>query len=174
MPMVSDDTLQNIETVLNKLSASGYEPIITLLGEYAEYICEKTSVNSFDCIENPVQEAGLLPSLDTAINRLPDAVRGFIMVFTNNAEIEQQTFNNLLQHALRFPDNIIVPLYKGQRGQPVYFGRPFFQSLLQMKQLSDPANMIRRHSQYLNYLPVQDESVLLAAPIKWTSDRYLH
>ena len=154
------DGITFIDSILNKFSNIGCEPIITILGASAELICEKTKVHTFQCFRNPNPEEGQLSSLQIAIAHLPDESEGFIMALVDHPMVKLDTYIKLFEMAKSNPANIIVPEFYGQKGHPVYFGRPFFDSILHLP-LTDGARVVLKENPAdVMSLPVDDEGIL--------------
>jgi len=154
------DGITFVDSILNKFSEIGCEPIITILGATAELICEKTQVHKFKCFRNPNPEEGQLSSLQIAVAHLPAESEGFIMALVDHPMVKLDTYQKLYETAKANPDNIIVPEFYGQKGHPVYFGRSFFDSILHLP-LSDGARaVLRENPADVMYLPVEDEGIL--------------
>ncbi|MEJ2545542.1 MAG: nucleotidyltransferase family protein [Calditrichaceae bacterium] len=149
-----------VDSILNKFSEIGCEPIITILGATAELICEKTKVHKFQCFRNPNPEEGQLSSLQIAVAHLPEDSEGFIMALVDHPMVKLDTYQKLFEMAKENPGNIIVPEFYGQKGHPVYFGRTFFDSILHLP-LNDGARVVLRENPAdVMYLPVDDEGIL--------------
>ena len=154
------DGITFIDSILNKFSNIGCEPIITILGASAELIFEKTKVHKFQCFRNPNPEEGQLSSLQIAIAHLPDESEGFIMALVDHPMVKLDTYIKLFEMAKSNPANIIVPEFYGQKGHPVYFGRPFFDSILHLP-LTDGARVVLKENPAdVMSLPVDDEGIL--------------
>lgn len=154
------DGITFVDSILNKFSEIGCEPIITILGASAELICEKTKVHTFKCFQNPNPEDGQLSSLQIAIAHLPEDSEGFIMALVDHPMVKQTTYKKIYDTAKTNPGNIIIPEFYGQKGHPVYFGRPFFDSILHLP-LEDGARVVIRENPVdVIYLPVEDEGIL--------------
>lgn len=149
-----------VDSILNKFCEIGCEPIISILGASAELICEKTKVRKFQCFRNPNPEEGQLSSLQIAIGHLPEDSDGFIMALVDHPMVKLATYRKIYDMAKTNPDNIIIPEFYGQKGHPVYFGRPFFDSILHLP-LSDGARVvIHENPADVMYLKVDDEGIL--------------
>lgn len=154
------DGITFIDSILNKFSGIGCKPIITILGSSAELICQKTQVNAFQCFNNPNPEDGQLSSLQIAIEHLPEESMGFILALVDHPLVKLETYQKLYDMAKANPDNIIIPEFYGQKGHPVYFGRPFFDSILHLPLTDGARVVIRENPADVIYLPVEDEGIL--------------
>ncbi len=163
-----------IDTILSNLNKAGCHPLISILGEKADLICKQTDVDHFMCVNNPHPEQGMLSSLQLAIRQLPAKVTGFILSLVDHPAVQADTYQALYKKALDNPERIIIPDFFGQHGHPVYFGRVFFEALL-----NAPAHLGARHVVESNrnrviYLPVDDEGVILDIDTPEDYNRLVH
>ena len=154
------DGITFIDSILNKFSEIGCKPIITILGSSAELICQKTQVNAFKCFNNPNPEDGQLSSLHIAIKHLPNESKGFILALVDHPLVELETYQKLYDIAKEKPDNIIIPEFHGQKGHPVYFGYPFFESILHLPLTDGARVVVHENRDNVIYLPVEDQGIL--------------
>ena len=158
--LLAYDGITFIDSILNKFSKIGCEPIISILGASAELICEKTKVHTFQCFRNPNPEDGQLSSLQIAIGHLPQESMGFIMALVDHPMVKLDTYQKLFEMAKANPDNIIIPEFFGQKGHPVYFGRPFLNSILHLPLTDGARVIIHEYPDDVLFLPVEDQGIL--------------
>ncbi len=149
-----------IDTILNNLQISGYQPIISILGEAGDTICECTSVDNYECWYNPNPQDGMLSSLKIAIKKLPDDCDGFVLALVDHPAVQLSTYQMILESAIKNPDRIIIPRFFGKKGHPVYFARRYFQQLLDTPNDQGAKIVVHRHQNDIYYLPVEDSAVL--------------
>ena len=149
-----------IDSILNKFTEIGCDPIITILGASAELFCNKTNVTKFTYYINPNPENGQLSSLQIAITHLPNDADGFIMTLVDHPLVKPDTYQKLFETAKIHQDKIIVPEFSGQKGHPVYFGRLFFKSILQLPHIDGARMVIRKNPSSVIHLPVEDDGIL--------------
>lgn len=58
------------------------------------------------------------------------------------------------------PDSICVPLFEGQRGHPVVFGREFFPELLKLRSSRGAGKVLRANPEAVREYPVEDAGVI--------------
>ena len=85
---------------------------------------------------------------------------GFVLALVDHPLVELETYQKLYEMAKSKPDNIIIPEFFGQKGHPVYFGRPFFDSILQLPLTDGARVVIHENPDNVMYLPVEDEGIL--------------
>jgi molybdenum cofactor cytidylyltransferase len=154
------DGITFIDSILNKFFEIGCEPIISILGASAELICERTRVHKFQCFRNPNPEEGQLSSLQIAIAHLPEESEGFIMALVDHPMVKMDTYQKLFEMAKANSNNIIIPEFYGKKGHPVYFGRPFFDSILHLPLTDGARVVIHENPADVMYLKVDDEGIL--------------
>ena len=150
-----------IDTILNNLVQAGCDPVISILGKSADLICKQTDVDNFLCVNNPQPERGMLSSLKLAIRELPAQAQGFILSLVDHPAVKANTYYALFSEARANPDRIIIPDFFGRHGHPVYFGRNFFDALLEAPEDLGARYVVQRYRDRVTYLPVDDEGVIL-------------
>ena len=150
-----------IDTILNNLSKIGCNPIISILGKNADLICKQTGAGRFTCIENQQTKEGMLFSLKLAIHELPIKTKGLILSLVDHPAVKFATYLSLFNEAQTEPDRIIIPDFFGRHGHPVYFGRSFFDALLNAPVDLGARHVVDSYRNRVTYLPVDDEGVIL-------------
>ena len=149
-----------IDTILNNLQSSGYQPIISILGEAGDTICECTSVNNYECWYNSNPQEGMLSSLKIAIEHLPQECEGFVLALVDHPAVHRLTYQKLFESAAAAPDRIIIPQFYGKKGHPVYFGRRYFQQLLDTPNEQGARIVVHRNHRDIYFMPVEDAAIL--------------
>lgn len=163
-----------IDTILNNLHKSGCDPVISILGESGDMICNCTSVNNFECHSNPNPELGMLSSLKIAIRKLPSNCDGLILALVDHPAVKPETYTDLVTASLDNPNRIIIPNFYGRKGHPVFFGRPYFKQLLRAPEEEGARIVVREHPQDVLYLDVTDEGVVLDIDTQEEYEKLIH
>jgi len=154
------DGITFLDSILNKLAEIHCDPIITILGTQAEMICQRTSVNDYQCFLNPHPEFGMVYSLKLAIDRLPAETEGFILTLVDHPLVKLQTYQTIIQLAMKNTDQIIIPEFDGQKGHPVYFGKKYFDFLLDAPQDEGARAIVQQFIKEVNFVKVEDEGII--------------
>lgn len=72
--------------------------------------------------------------------------------------ISPATYGLLAEHAR--PDQILIPSFEGKCGNPVSFGSAFFNELKHLRGDSGGRELVKRHQDVVQHLPVDDHGVL--------------
>jgi molybdenum cofactor cytidylyltransferase len=146
---------------LDNLEQSGVTDIVVVSGharETIETVADRLGVAS---IYNPRYADGeMLSSLQAAVSRFPDNIEAILVMLADQPMVRAQTIDQLLVAYWRCKGELIAPMFKGERGNPVLIGRKFFPELLALPQGSAPRDLVRRHQDKLNLVEVDTDSVL--------------
>ena len=149
-----------IDTILDHLSGSGCDPVLSVLGHHGDVICQQTDANTYKCFSNPQPQLGMLSSLKIAIEHLPESCQGFILSLVDHPAVKRETYTAIVQAAKLNPNKIIIPQFYGQNGHPVFFGRVFFQELLNAPNEQGARIVVHQHLDDVHFLHVEDTGIL--------------
>ena len=121
-----------IKRALNNILKSQVNEIIIVLGyqkETVEKLIDKTSKIKF--VFNSNFEKGMASSIKKGIKNLSDKSDAFFISLGDMPSINFKTYN----HLIKFNKNkkAIVPMFKGQKGNPVLFPKLFEEKLLSIQ-----------------------------------------
>jgi molybdenum cofactor cytidylyltransferase len=99
-------------------------------------------------IFNPEFEHGeMLSSVQTGLRALDPEAAATLIALGDQPQIEERTVRGLLGMAANIQQRILIPSYQNRRGHPIFFGKYYFDELLN---LSAPDNM---HTFIQSHLP---------------------
>lgn len=149
------------QTVDHALGA-GAGPVIVVTGHQAKQVEYALSEKPVHFVHATDYAEGIAASLQAGIAALDCDVDGVLICLGDMPLVEPA----ILQRILRAFDpgqgrEIVLPIYAGQRGNPVLWGKRFFPELLQLKGDKGGASILHRHRQFIIEIPVEHESVRL-------------
>ena len=121
-----------IKCALNNILKSHVNEIVIVLGyenETIEKIIDKTSRIKF--VFNSNFETGMASSIKKGINNLSEKTDAFFISLGDMPSISYNTYNHLIKY--NKDKKVIVPLFKGQKGNPVLFPKSFEEKLLSIQ-----------------------------------------
>lgn len=125
--------------VLDQCTATQLDPLILVLGHDAPKIQTALS-QSGSCMEkieiciNPDYEKGMAASIIAGLKALESIdVGGALFLLADQPQIVPEQIHALLEAARKMPDAIIIPTFRGRRGNPVYFGQNYFNALKEIQ-----------------------------------------
>lgn len=163
-----------IDTILNNLYIAGCDPVISVLGEDGDLICRLTSANTYQCYSNPQPQLGMLSSIKVAIRQLPEECAGFILALVDHPTVQKETYQKIIASANENPERIIIPQFFGQNGHPVFFGRNYFQQLLDASEDEGARIVVSQHSADVHFLKVEDVGIVQDIDTPEELNKYIH
>ncbi len=121
-----------IETVINNVIQSRVEKILVVLGSAREKIEQKIKNYSLKIAFNPNFRSGMLSSVHTGFQALPEHAQAALVVLGDQPSISTSVINELIDAYKRTRKGIVLPVYKSERGHPV---------LIDMKYRSEVENL---------------------------------
>ena len=150
-----------INSILIKLHSCGTAGIYIVTGYHHRQISQALdSINHCKILHNTNAEQGQLSSLQLAIRNFDRQITGMLVVLVDHPLVREDTYRELLKSARVNPQAIIIPVYQQQRGHPVYFGRKFFQALLETPLNLGAREVIKKNIQSVYSLPVSDPGIV--------------
>jgi len=105
-------------------------PVVVVTGAYAGEVMAALSGMSVTEAFNPDHASGLASSLSVGLTRVPPDAEGAIVLLADMPGVECALIDRLID-AFQ-PGRIVVPIYRGQRGNPVVWSREFFPQLCKL------------------------------------------
>ena len=108
--------------------------LYVVTGHQADYVrdavCAVVSQKPLSCVHAGDYRQGLSASLRAGINALPQWADGMLVCLGDMPLVEPEVLNTLIEaFAPSLNRDIIVPYWKGQRGNPVLWGRKYFSEI---------------------------------------------
>jgi molybdenum cofactor cytidylyltransferase len=147
---------------LQNLLASRIDEVLVVTGLEAEAVTREAANFSVKAIYNPdYASAEMLSSLQVAVRALPPGCKGVLVVLADQPLIPTAVFDQVIAAFDYNEQRIVAPVFEGQRGHPVLFGRRFFSDLLALPPGSAPRDLLRAHPDAVYLIPVESDSILL-------------
>jgi molybdenum cofactor cytidylyltransferase len=148
---------QTVETVLQSRAS----PVVVVTGHDAGRLREALKGLNVVFVDNPHFSQGLSTSLSAGVASLPAGVDGVLMVLGDMPLVPATTLNKLI--SVFDPQegrSICVPVYQGERGNPVLWGRQHFGELATIKGDRGAKVLLVVNSDHVVDVPVGNEGVL--------------
>ena len=151
-----------LETIYQLLDESGFDPLLTVLGDdFQEIYKSIKKKRNILFLRNEHPDKGQLSSFQLALRHVPWDSPGCLMVLVDHPMVTLPTYLYLNESAKNSPDKIIVPVYQGKRGHPVYWTRDLFDELLQTDHAKGARQVAINNQHLIVELEVDDEGVLI-------------
>ncbi len=153
------DTLP-ISYVTDAFLAAGVDDLIVVLGYHAEQAKKALQNKDVKIIVNPDYEYGLSKSLRYGLRIVYRDTAAVLLTLGNRPHIKPKLINNLVRTYKQEQAPIIIPTYLHMRGHPVIFDNVLIPELLKTRGNVGGRGVLRRHSQELKQVEVEDAGIL--------------
>jgi molybdenum cofactor cytidylyltransferase len=148
---------QTVETALQSRAS----PVVVVTGHDASRIREALDGLDVSFVSNPHYDQGLSTSLAAGVAGLPPKVEGALMVLGDMPLVPVTTLNKLI--AAFDPQearSICLPVYQGERGNPILWGRQHFPEFQGLKGDRGAKVLLVVNSDQVVEVPVGNAGVL--------------
>ncbi len=138
--------------------------IIVVTGHDAEAVADVLRGQPVTFAHNPRFEEGMSTSLKSGIAALPRSTDGVLVCLGDMPAVTAKSITKLID-AFNPVENraIIVPTYKGKRGNPVLFSQAYFEELLHVEGDTGARALLSAHADAVYEVEMDDAGVLADA-----------
>ncbi len=122
-----------IEHVVDTVLASAVDEVVVVLGCQAEAVQPALAGRPVRGVVNTAWEEGLATSLRAGLAAVSPQAEAALFVLGDQPRLTAQTIDRLLAHYRTTRCPIVVPVYRGRRGNPVLFACSLFPELLALQ-----------------------------------------
>jgi molybdenum cofactor cytidylyltransferase len=155
-----------LEHTLKNVRASDVDEVILVLGFAAESMKKEISTERLKVVHNPDYQQGMGTSLRTGLAAVDARASAALIVLADQPFVRPETIDKLIaRHHERRPQNIIpqiiIPMYRGFRGNPVLLDRSVFSELKELSGDVGCRAIFGSHAENICKLAVDDVGILL-------------
>jgi molybdenum cofactor cytidylyltransferase len=147
--------------VLENVRGSGVKDIVLVLGHEAETIKERIPTENLNVVINESYRQGMGTSLHAGLAALPPEVDAALIVLADQPFIRPKTLDLLMDQYRRSSAQIVIPTYKGFRGNPVLLDRSVFSEVMALTGDIGCRAVFGNHLEGIVKQPVEDIGILL-------------
>jgi molybdenum cofactor cytidylyltransferase len=147
--------------VLENVRSSGVKDIVLVLGHEAEKIKERIPTEKVRVVINESYRQGMGTSLRAGLAALPPDVDAALIVLADQPFIRPKTLDFLMDQYRRSSAQIVIPTYKGFRGNPVLLDRSVFSEVMALTGDIGCRAIFGNHLEGIVKQPVEDIGILL-------------
>jgi molybdenum cofactor cytidylyltransferase len=150
-----------LETVLRNVRDSQIGEIVLVLGHQAETIRRQLTLEGVKVVTNPNYAEGMATSIRAGLAALSPDVQAAFMVLADQPFVRPATFGRLIEEHSRLKPQIVLPMYRGFRGNPVLIDRSVFPELAGLQGDIGCRAIFGSHTENILKVEVNDPGVLL-------------
>lgn len=150
-----------IKHSIKNILAASIDELIVVLG-YQKEIVEKLigKHEKIKLVFNKDFESGMASSIKIGLNNLSDKTESFFICLSDMPLVNQNIYNKLIKS--RNKKNIIVPIYKGQQGNPVLFNKSMKEEVLSIKGDLGAKKLIELNRDKVLNVTIDDSSIIMS------------
>jgi molybdenum cofactor cytidylyltransferase len=146
---------------LENVRKSQVDQIVVVLGFGVDEIKKHVSLDGVELVFNPEYEQGMGTSLRTGLARLNPSTRAALIVLADQPFVRHETLNELIEYHRTAEAKIVIPTFRGFRGNPVLLDRAIFPELRGLSGDVGCRAIFGSHTEGIRKLAVNDPGILL-------------
>jgi molybdenum cofactor cytidylyltransferase len=154
-PLIRNTAIEMLKSDLDTCSV--------VLGYQSDKVADVIKDLNINLILNPLWKEGQASSLRVAINSLDSTYSDLLIMLGDLPGIKSSHINSIIEEHL-LTDNrkskITIPSFKGQKGNPVIWGRSFFHDLSNLEGDVGGKVLFGQHPAAINLIEMDDPSVV--------------
>ena len=150
-----------LERTLKNVRASNVSEIVLVLGYAAESVKKEVSTEGLKVVHNADYEQGMGSSLRAGLAAVDAGATAALVVLADQPWVRSETFDNLIACHRESRPQIIIPIYKGFRGNPVLLDRSVFPEVQSLSGDVGCRAIFGDHTDGILKLAVDDPGILL-------------
>jgi molybdenum cofactor cytidylyltransferase len=163
-----------IETIVSRLALARLSEVVVVSGYRAGDVARKLRRSPARTVHNPDYARGeMLSSLQIGLSALPDTISACLVVMGDQPALDARVISKVLDAYAAGRGDIVVPVYRGDRGHPVLIDRRFWPELLAQEN-GTPREVLARHPRDVALVQVNTDSILrdIDTPEQYRHERY--
>jgi molybdenum cofactor cytidylyltransferase len=150
-----------LQHVLDNVRASGVGEIIVVLGFAAEAIQREIDGQNVRVVINENYRQGMGTSLKAGLSAVNPQARAAIIVLADQPFVRPATLDRLITEHQENRAQIVIPTYRGFRGNPVLLDRSVFPEIMTLSGDVGCRAIFGNHLEGIVKVPVDDVGILL-------------
>lgn len=149
-----------LERTLENVRKSAIDEIVLVLGFAAEAVEKEISTQDIKVVRNAGYEQGMGTSLRAGIADVSDRTKAALIVLADQPFVQAATLNRLIEHHRAKKAQIVIPLFRGFRGNPVLLDRSIFPEMQALSGDVGCRALFGSHTENIHKLAVNDAGIL--------------
>ncbi len=137
-------------------------PIVVVVGYRGNEAAAAVADLAGICLPNPKWETGIASSIRAGIAALPDDCRGTVILLADMPRVDASHLHRLSNaFASNEEAGILIPTYRGRRGNPVVWSRRHFAALAALSGDRGGSALLAKLGLFVREVPIEDDGVLV-------------
>ncbi|MDD5285127.1 MAG: molybdenum cofactor cytidylyltransferase [Desulfuromonadaceae bacterium] len=145
-----------LQWVIDNALASSLERIIVVIGHRADLVEPAITGRDVTVVINDYYRKGQSSSIKAGLQALPEGTEAVLFMLGDQPLVAPETINHILNAYVTFQNPIVLPLYKGKRGNPALFSRETFHGLESLTEDCGGRSLLKEYDGKVLQLEVYD------------------
>ena len=150
-----------LEHIMANLRSIKLNEIVVVLGCGANAVRNRVDLHDIKVVENKNYEQGIGISLGVGLSALAGATDGVLVVLADQPLVRSETYEQLIDEYRQSHSQIVIPTYRGFRGNPVLLDRSVFPEIMALSGDVGCRAIFGDHSGGITKVAVEDVGILL-------------
>src|SRR5215831_6474662 len=121
-----------LESTLANVRGSGVDEIVLVLGAAADEVRRQLPTEGMRVVVNPDFQQGMGTSLRAGLGAVSASMQAALIVLADQPFVLSSTLDQMIAYRQQYAPHILIPLYRGFRGNPVLLDRAVFPELMRL------------------------------------------
>lgn len=148
------------EHCLETLRRSNVKEVVVVINDRLRAFVPPIQTQKIKVIVNPHYKRGMSASIRRGVQAVAPGSEGILIALGDQPFIKTRTINAMIKAFAQGREGIIIPSFKGKRGNPVIFHRRFKRELLKLKGDVGGKSIIEKHPEETLDIPSKSEGVV--------------
>ena len=159
-PLLPWDGRTVIEAIVSRLLMARISDIVVVTGYKGQGVAQALAHYPVQLVHNPDYDQGeMLSSLKAGLSVLPETTAGCLVVLGDQPTLDGRVIGQIKAAFAARAGDIIAPVYRGERGHPVLFGRRYWPELLALEH-GAPRDVLCRYPKSVTLVEAANDSIL--------------
>jgi len=150
-----------LECTLDKVRGSCVDEIVLVLGSAADEVRRQVATDGMRVVVNPDFQQGMGTSLRAGLAAVSTSMQAALIVLADQPFVRSSTLDQMIAYGQQQVPQILIPLYRGFRGNPVLLDRSVFPELMSLTGDVGCRAIFGSHTESIHKLSVDDAGILL-------------
>jgi len=146
---------------LDNTRGSRVDEIVLVLGAAADEVRRQIPTDELHVVVNPNFQQGMGISLRTGLAAVSESMLGALIVLADQPFVHSSTLDQMIAYRQKHAPQILIPVYRGFRGNPVLLDRSVFPELMRLTGDVGCRAIFGSHTDSIHKLAVDDAGILL-------------
>jgi len=148
------------EHCLQTLLRSEVKEVIIVINDRLKEFIRPVHAQKIKVVINPHYQRGMSTSIRRGVQAIAPGSEGVLIALGDQPFIKTRTINAMIKAFAQGRKGILIPSFRGKRGNPVIFHRRFRRELLELKGDVGGKSIIENHPGEILDIPLKSEGVV--------------